>query len=185
MRVVKSTLPGVLVIEPEVFGDSRGFFKESYSQVRYQEIGITENFVQDNHSRSTRGVLRGLHYQLEKAQGKLVFVTHGEAFDVVVDIRKGSENFGQWFGVVLSGENHKQLYVPPGFAHGFCVLSDSADFMYKCTNYYHPQSEKSIRFDDPDIGIEWPIDVSRAILSEKDKHGFFLKEANPEVLPVL
>lgn len=185
MKVTETKLPGVLIIEPKVFGDSRGFFTETYSVQRYKEAGVDVQFVQDNHSRSTRGVLRGLHYQLTQTQGKLVFVTHGEVFDVAVDVRQGSPTFGQWVGVNLTGENHKQLYVPPGFAHGFCVLSDSVDFMYKCTDYYHPQSEKSVRFDDPDIGVEWPIDPSEILLSDKDKQGFFLKDAKPEDLPPL
>ena len=185
MNVIKTKLPGVLIIEPKVFGDNRGFFKELYSAKRYKEAGIAEDFVQDNHSRSSRGVLRGLHYQLEHTQGKLVFVTQGEAFDVAVDVRQGSPTFGQWAGVTLSGDNHKQFYVPPGFAHGFVVLSESVDFMYKCTDYYHPQSEKSIRYDDPDIGIDWPIDLADIKLSEKDKNGFFLADAVPEDLPPL
>ena len=185
MKIIETKLPGVLVIEPDVFGDSRGFFKESYNEQRYHEVGIKEKFVQDNHSRSTRGVLRGLHYQLKQTQGKLVFVTYGEAFDVAVDVRKDSPTFGQWVGMMLTGRNHKQLYVPPGYAHGFCVLSDTADFMYKCTDYYHPQSEKSVRFDDPDIDIAWPIDLDEIVVSEKDKQGFFLADAKPEDLPPL
>ena len=185
MNVIETKLPGVLIIEPKVFGDNRGFFKELYSAKRYKDAGIAEDFVQDNHSRSSRGVLRGLHYQLEQTQGKLVFVTQGEAFDVAVDVRRGSPTFGQWAGVILSGDNHKQFYVPPGFAHGFVVLSESVDFMYKCTDYYHPQSEKAIRYDDPDIGIDWPIDLTDIKLSEKDKNGFFLANAAPEDLPPL
>ncbi len=166
MKVLETELPGVLIIEPMVFGDARGFFLETYRQDSYREAGIPEHFVQDNHSRSRRGVLRGLHYQLSQPQGKLVSVTRGRVFDVVVDIRRGSAAFGRWAAAILDDDNHRQLYVPPGFAHGFCVLSDEADFVYKCTDYYHPESERGIAWNDPDIGIPWPItDVS---LSRKD-----------------
>lgn len=181
MRVVETSLPGVLIIEPVVHGDPRGFFIETYHERRYTESGLPTRFVQDNHSRSGRGVLRGLHYQLVQPQGKLVRVTMGEVFDVAVDIRKGSPTFGQWVGVTLSGENHRQFYVPPGFAHGFCTLSESADFLYKCTDYYHPQSEHGVRWDDPAIGIEWPELEVR--LSEKDRANRPLAELEP-VLPV-
>ncbi len=156
MKITSTRIAEVLLIEPDVFGDARGFFLESWHARKYAEQGLDVNFVQDNHSRSRRGVLRGLHYQLEQPQGKLVRVVDGSVFDVAVDIRKGSPTFGQWVGAELSGDKHRQLYVPPGFAHGFCVLSDSADFLYKCTDYYAPEVEQGIRWDDPEIGIDWP-----------------------------
>jgi dTDP-4-dehydrorhamnose 3,5-epimerase len=180
MKATKIALPGVLLIEPDVFGDDRGFFLESYQQSRYRELGIEETFVQDNCSRSERGVLRGLHYQIEHPQGKLVFVTRGEVFDVVVDIRHGSLTFGQWFGVILSDRNHHQLYVPPGFAHGFCVLSEIADFSYKCTDYYASQDEGTIIWNDPDIGIKWPMDGIK--LSPKDSKAPLLASIPPHRL---
>lgn len=165
MNVIATELPGVLILEPRVFGDHRGFFLETYHRARYQQAGVAETFVQDNHSRSRRGVLRGLHYQLVQPQGKLVAVTRGTVFDVAVDIRRGSPTFGRWVGVTLDDDNHRQFYVPPGFAHGFCVLSDEADFVYKCTDYYHPDSEHGIAWNDPAIGIAWPeLDFT---LSEK------------------
>ena len=167
MKIVSTTVPDVLLIEPEVFGDTRGFFMESYHQRKFAEAGFTETFVQDNHSRSTRGVLRGLHYQLRQPQGKLVRVVTGEVFDVAVDIRRGSPTFGRWVGEVLSEDNHRMLYVPPGFAHGFCVLSETADFLYKCTDFYDPDDEHGIAWDDPAIGIQWPDGPFR--LSDKDK----------------
>lgn len=166
MEVEQTSLSGVLLIKPRVFGDARGFFLETYSEKRYQEAGVRATFVQDNHSRSTRGVLRGLHYQLKNPQGKLVSVNRGEVFDVAVDIREGSPTFGQWHGVILNDTNHHQLYVPPGFAHGFVVLSDVVDFSYKCTDYYNPDDEQGIRWDDPAINIQWPI--TNTMLSEKD-----------------
>ena len=166
LKATKIALPGALVIEPDVFGDTRGFFLESYQLRRYRELGIEDAFVQDNCSRSERGVLRGLHYQKERPQGKLVFVTRGEVFDVVVDIRPESRTFRKWYGLVLSDQNHFQLYVPPGFAHGFCVLSEIADFSYKCTEYYAGEDEGSIIWNDADIGIKWPMD--RVKLSSKD-----------------
>jgi dTDP-4-dehydrorhamnose 3,5-epimerase len=181
MKVIETALPGVLIIEPQVHGDARGFFVETWHAQRYAEHGLPERFVQDNHSRSSRGVLRGLHYQLQQPQGKLVRVTQGEVFDVAVDIRRGSPTFGQWAGVRLSGENHRQFYVPPGFAHGFCTLSETADFLYKCTDYYHPQSERGVLWNDPDIGIEWPeLDVR---LSDKDRNNRRLRDLGDE-LPV-
>jgi dTDP-4-dehydrorhamnose 3,5-epimerase len=181
MKVIETTLPGVLIIEPQVHGDARGFFVETWHAQRYAEHGLPERFVQDNHSRSSRGVLRGLHYQLQQPQGKLVRVALGEVFDVAVDIRRGSPSFGQWAGVRLSGENHRQFYVPPGFAHGFCTLSETADFLYKCTDYYHPQSERGVLWNDPDIGIEWPeLDVR---LSDKDRDNRQLRELGDD-LPV-
>ena len=180
MKITPSRIPEVLLIEPEVFGDSRGFFMESWHAQKFAEHGLAVNFVQDNHSRSSRGVLRGLHYQLEQPQGKLVRVVCGSVFDVAVDIRRGSPTFGQWVGVELSGDNHRLLYVPPGFAHGFCVLSESADFLYKCTDYYAPQYEHGIRWNDPEIGIDWPgVDFR---ISEKDAGNGLLREMR-EKLP--
>ncbi|KAI9130485.1 dTDP-4-dehydrorhamnose 3,5-epimerase [Acaryochloris sp. CCMEE 5410] len=166
MNVIETPLPGVLVIEPRVFSDQRGFFLETYHRQRYTASGIDEVFVQDNHSRSAHGTLRGLHFQLKSPQGKLVRVSAGEVFDVAVDIRRGSPYFGQWFGEYLSSENNKQMYVPPGFAHGFCVLSEMADFMYKCSDFYDPTDEQGVAWDDPALAIDWPID--QPILSQKD-----------------
>jgi len=168
MKVIETDLPGVLIIEPRVFRDERGFFVETWHEERYAEAGLESlRFVQDNHSRSQRGVLRGLHYQIEHAQGKLLRVARGEVFDVAVDVRAGSPTFGQWAGANLSDANHRQMYIPPGFAHGFCVLSEEADFCYKCTDYYYPQAEAGVFYNDPDIGIEWPIDAP--LLSDKDR----------------
>lgn len=176
MKITITAIPGVLLIRPKVFGDSRGFFLESFHAARYAEAGILGPFVQDNHSRSAKGVLRGLHFQKQYPQGKLVYVTSGTIFDVAVDIRKGSPTFGRWVGAILSAEEHEQFYVPAGFAHGFAVLSDSADFHYKCTDYYHPEDEGSLRWDDPDIGIQWPI--NEPILSAKDANAAYLKDMN-------
>lgn len=181
MNVSETNLPGVLIIEPRVFGDARGFFFETWQMARYEEAGIKGNFVQDNCSFSTQGVLRGLHFQNPHAQGKLVSVLQGEVFDVAVDIRYGSPTFGQWTGTVLSGESHRQLWIPQGFAHGFCVLSDTAFFMYKCTDIYTPSAEGGIAWNDPDIGIQWP--VSRITLSDKDQLYPCLKDVAPERLP--
>mgnify|MGYP000070363614 CR=1 FL=1 len=168
MKISHSKLKGCVIIEPRVFGDERGFFLETFQAVRYeQEAGIDLSFVQDNHSRSARGVLRGLHFQKTKPQGKLVRVVRGEVYDVAVDIRKGSPTFGEWEGVILSEDNKKQFWVPPGFAHGFVVLSDSADFEYKCTDYYDPSDEGSILWSDPDLDIPWPI--ANPVLSTKDE----------------
>ena len=181
MKIIETNLPGVIVFEPKVFGDKRGFFLETYREDVLKEAGITAHFVQDNHSRSSRGVLRGLHYQTSHTQGKLVRVATGAVFDVAVDVRYGSPTFGQWFGTELNEENMRLMYVAPGYAHGFVVLSDTADFLYKCTDYYHPQSEQGILWNDPAIGIEWPMtDVS---LSEKDKNNVLLKDQIPEALP--
>ena len=182
MKVIATELPEVLLIEPHVFGDPRGFFMETYHEARYREAGILGHFMQDNHSRSRRGVLRGLHYQLLQPQGKLVWVTRGQVFDVAVDIRRGSPTFGRWAGDILDDSNHRQLYIPPGFAHGFCVLSDTADFFYKCTAYYNSQAEHGILWNDPDIGIEWP--VQEVILSDKDASLPRLVQQAPEKLPV-
>ena len=178
MKITPTSIPDVLLIEPDVFADARGFFMESWHAQKYAQQGLDVSFVQDNHSRSARGVLRGLHYQLRQPQGKLVRVMSGSVFDVAVDIRKGSPSFGQWVGVELSGDNFRQLYVPPGFAHGFCVLSESADFLYKCTDFYAPGDEYGIAWDDPDIGIEWPLpDGDAPRLSDKDASAPMLKDA--------
>ena len=172
MKVTPTAIVEVLIIEPKVFGDTRGFFYESFNQNAFNDATSTNHqFVQDNHSRSAKGVLRGLHYQIRQPQGKLVRVTRGTVFDVAVDIRKSSPTFGQWVGVKLSEDNHRQLWVPPGFAHGFVVLSDSADFLYKTTDYYAPEHERCIAWNDPSIGIEWPLaqhDISQPQLSAKD-----------------
>ena len=158
MKVTPTAIADVLVIEPKVFGDTRGFFYESFNQKAFnQATGLNLNFVQDNHSRSARGVLRGLHYQIQQPQGKLVRVVRGAVFDVAVDIRKGSTTFGQWVGMELGEDNHKQLWIPAGFAHGFLVTSESAEFLYKTTDYYAPEHERCIAWNDPDIGIEWPL----------------------------
>lgn len=177
MQIVHTEIPEVLIIEPKVFGDERGFFYESYNQSMFAEkAGIKDEFVQDNHSRSAKHVLRGLHYQLVHPQGKLVRVVAGEVYDVAVDIRKSSRTFGKWIGVHLSSTNKKMLWVPKGFAHGFVVLSDYAEFLYKTTDFYHPASERSIRWDDPDLKIPWPIDVKPS-LSAKDSQGALLTDA--------
>lgn len=181
MRITETKLPGVLIIEPKVFGDQRGFFLETWQQGKYQDIGIRGAFVQDNLSSSTRGVLRGLHYQNPHAQGKLVSVVQGEVFDVAVDIRVGSPTFGQWEGVFLSGTDHKQLWIPPGFAHGFCVVSATAYFTYKCTELYTPAAEGGVFWNDPDIDIVWP--VQEVQLSDKDKIHPCLRDIARERLP--
>ena len=167
MEVVKTPIEGVLLIKPKIFGDNRGYFVETWQKKRYEEAGIDLPFVQDNHSKSTKGILRGLHFQKNHPQGKLVMVSLGEVFDVAVDIRKDSPTFGRWFGAILSDKNQHQLWIPPGMAHGFVVLSDVAHFHYKCTDYYHPDDEGSIKWDDPEIGIDWPIDFE-PLLSPKD-----------------
>ena len=182
MKVIETELAGVLLLEPKVFGDVRGFFLETWQAARYAEAGLPERFVQDNQSRSRRGVLRGLHYQLIPPQGKLVWGTRGAVFDVAVDIRRGSPQFGRWYGCVLDDVDHRQLYIPPGFAHGFCVLSDEADFFYKCTDYYHPQSERGIAWNDPAIGIDWPL--REVALSGKDQQNQRLAAQRSEDLPV-
>lgn len=180
MKIVETEFPGVLAIELERHGDSRGNFVESWHKEKYTALGITADFVQDNISRSTKGVLRGLHYQNPVPQGKLVSVLEGEVFDVAVDLRTGSPTFGRWFGMMLSFENNKQLYIPEGFAHGFVVMSDVATFAYKCTAYYRREFEKTLRWDDPDIGIDWPVE--KPILSEKDRMGLSLREMPRENL---
>ena len=179
MNIIKTALEGVLILEPKVFGDERGFFMESFNQRVFDEAaGRHVQFVQDNHSRSARGVLRGLHYQLPPhAQGKLVRVTQGSVFDVAVDMRRSSPTFGRWVGVELSGTNHRQFWIPAGFAHGFVVTSDSADFLYKTTDYYAPQAEAAVRWDDPTIGIEWPLGGQAPLLSGKDAQAPLLDAA--------
>jgi dTDP-4-dehydrorhamnose 3,5-epimerase len=179
MEFKKTELKEVVLIKPDIFSDDRGFFMETYHQKKYAEAGITANFVQDNFSNSKKGALRGLHFQLGTPQGKLVFVFSGEVFDVVVDIRKGSPQFGKWTGIHLSGENKLQLYIPPGFAHGFCTLSDQANFVYKCTDFYSPKDERGIIWNDPMIGIEWPI--TSPILSPKDVSFKTLKEMEDDL----
>jgi len=182
MRIKQTNLQGVLHIEPKVFGDARGFFLETYNKERYMGAGFPDvDFVQDNHSRSSKGVLRGLHFQLNHPQGKLVQVVTGSVFDVAVDMRVGSPTFGQWYGCILSEENHHQLWVPPKFAHGFCVLSETADFVYKCTNYYRPDDEAGLLWNDPKVGIEWPL--TEPVLSEKDKVYACLSNINESLLP--
>jgi dTDP-4-dehydrorhamnose 3,5-epimerase len=159
--VTQTRLPEVLILEPKVFGDARGFFYESFNALDFAQCtGLDVQFVQDNHSKSAKGVLRGLHYQIQHPQGKLVRVTQGEVFDVAVDLRRSSPNFGKWEGVVLSADNKRQLWVPPGFAHGFVVLSDTAEFLYKTTDYYHPEFERSLLWSDPTVGIQWPVGKS-------------------------
>jgi dTDP-4-dehydrorhamnose 3,5-epimerase len=181
MRVTPTDLPGVVILEPKVFGDPRGFFLETYNQARYREAGIGDDFVQDNISLSSRGVLRGLHFQNPKTQAKLVMVLEGEAYDVAVDVRVGSPSFGKSAGVLLSGENKRQLYIPQGFAHGFCVTSDTALFMYKCTDFYAPEAEGGILWSDPDLGIRWPVE--RPTLSAKDEKYPRLRDIDASRLP--
>ncbi|MCX7673830.1 MAG: dTDP-4-dehydrorhamnose 3,5-epimerase [Thiobacillaceae bacterium] len=176
MRVIETRLPGVLILEPKVFGDARGFFLESYNERTFAELGLPTRFVQDNHSRSARGVLRGLHYQIRQPQGKLVRVVRGAVFDVAVDLRRGSPTFGRWEGVELSEHNQRMLWVPPGFAHGFYVLSELADFLYKTTDFYAPEHERAIRWDDPDLAIAWPL-AGEPLLSAKDRAAPSLREA--------
>jgi dTDP-4-dehydrorhamnose 3,5-epimerase len=181
MNVIKTPLDGLLIIEPTVFGDQRGFFYESFNAQRFAEqTGVDVQFVQDNHSRSAKGVLRGLHYQIQQAQGKLVRVTSGAVFDVAVDLRKSSPTFGKWYGLELSAENKRQLWIPAGFAHGFVVTSDFAEFLYKTTDYYAPAHERSVIWNDPAIGVAWPLD-GEPLLSAKDKAGVPLAQA--EVFP--
>ncbi|MFC1664866.1 dTDP-4-dehydrorhamnose 3,5-epimerase [Pseudomonadota bacterium] len=169
IEIIDTTLEGVCIVVPEVYEDSRGFFMETYNAVEFEKVGLPTEFLQDNHSRSSRGVLRGLHYQYPDWQGKLVRVLDGEIFDVAVDIRASSETYGQWFGTTLSSTNRHQLYIPPGFAHGFCVTSDTVDVAYKCTVVYQPRQDKCILWNDPDLDIRWPIDDP--IVSEKDAKG--------------
>ncbi len=182
MKINKTNLESVLHIEPKVFGDSRGFFLETYNKQRYMAAGFPDiDFVQDNHSRSGKGVLRGLHFQTNNPQGKLVQVTSGSVFDVAVDIRIGSPTFGQWYGCILSEENHHQLWIPPKFAHGFCVLSDRVDFLYKCTDYYQPDDESGLLWNDPEVDINWPL--KEPLLSDKDKALLCLSDIDHSLLP--
>lgn len=179
MKVTQTALPEVLILEPKVFGDARGFFMESFNADTFREAtGLDVAFVQDNHSRSSRGVLRGLHYQLQQAQGKLVRVVRGAVFDVAVDMRKSSPDFGKWVGVELSEANNRQLWVPAGFAHGFVVLSESADFLYKTTDYYAPAHERCLKWDDPTVGVIWPLQGLEPSLSAKDQKGLPLAECD-------
>ncbi len=183
MKFIPTDLPGVIIIEPQVYRDERGFFLETYHREKYGKGGIDVSFIQDNHSRSVRGAVRGLHAQLRHPQGKLIRVIEGEIYDVALDIRRGSPNFGQWVGVWLSAENFKQVYVPPGFAHGFCVTSEVAQVEYKCTDFYDPTSEISVQWNDPNLGIDWPADiVATPILSKKDIAAKQLRELM-DVLP--
>lgn len=181
MRVTPTEIPEVLLIEPKVFGDARGFFFESWNERNFAQAGITARFVQDNHSRSQRGVLRGLHYQIDQPQGKLVRVTAGEIFDVAVDLRRRSPTFGRSVSLVLSAERKSVLWIPPGFAHGFCVLSEAAEVLYKATDYWAPQFERSIAWNDPDLAIAWPLEGAAPILSAKDAAGIAFRSA--EVFP--
>jgi dTDP-4-dehydrorhamnose 3,5-epimerase len=181
MNVVPQAIPDVLLFEPKVFGDARGFFVETFHAERYTAVGVTGPFVQDNMSRSRRGTLRGLHLQEPHGQGKLVSVHEGEVYDVAVDVRVGSPTFGKWVGAVLSADNHRQLWVPPGFAHGFCVTSETALFVYKCTDLYHPEAELGVRFDDPALAIPWP--VAEPLVSDKDLKHPVLSAIDPARLP--
>lgn len=174
MKVIETPLSGLLRIEPRVFGDARGCFLETYQQSRFERTGLPTGFVQDNHSRSQRGILRGLHFQSPQPQGKLIYVVRGEIWDVAVDLRRSSATFGQWYGVTLSESNHWQLYVPEGFAHGFCVLSETADVIYKCTSYYAPEHEQTLIWNDPELKIPWP--VADPLLSAKDRQGLPLSK---------
>ncbi|MDQ3265762.1 MAG: dTDP-4-dehydrorhamnose 3,5-epimerase [Myxococcota bacterium] len=177
MQVTPTDIPGVLILTPRVFGDSRGFFLETFQASRYAELGIRGPFIQDNLSRSVKGTLRGLHFQQPRPQGKLAMVLRGSVFDVVVDVRRGSPTFGRWVGVELTSENHRQLWVPPGLAHGFCVTSDSADFFYKCTELYAPDCERVLAWNDPQLGIDWP--VAAPLLSARDSAAPTLQALTP------
>ncbi|TCM12027.1 dTDP-4-dehydrorhamnose 3,5-epimerase [Novosphingobium sp. PhB165] len=179
MKVVPTEIDGLFIIEPRVFGDDRGFFLESWNRNVFAEFGLDVDFVQDNHSRSARGVLRGLHYQQPNPQGKLVRVTAGRAWDVAVDLRGGSATYGRWFGVELSAQNKRMFWIPPGFAHGFVSLEDNTDFLYKCTSFYDPSHEHSLMWNDPEVGIEWPLDGIDPQLSAKDEIGLPLSELEP------
>lgn len=182
MKRIETSLPGVCLLEPRVFGDARGFFLESYNEVKFRDLGITSRFVQDNHSKSVRGTLRGLHYQLQHPQAKLCRVVAGEVLDIVVDVRRGSPHFGQWFGAILSEENKLQIFVPAGFAHGFVVRSETAEFLYKCDDFYAPGGERGIAWDDPELSIDW--DVENPLLSAKDSCNPLLSAVAPANLPL-
>ena len=178
MKLISTALPDVLCIEPQVFGDERGFFMETWRDSWLQDAGVDVRFVQDNHSMSRKGILRGLHYQIQDPQGKVVRVVRGEVFDVAVDIRSYSPTFGQWAGMTLSEENKRMMWVPPGFAHGFVVLSDEAEFVYKCTSYYAPEYDRTLLWNDPQIGVQWPLEkAGELLLSEKDRNGTAFSEA--------
>lgn len=178
MKLIDTGLKDVVCFEPRIFGDERGYFMETWRASWFEDLGIKAEFVQDNHSLSRKGILRGLHYQIKQPQGKLVRVTRGEVFDVAVDIRRYSPTFGQWVGMNLSADNKRIMWVPPGFAHGFLVLSEEAEFSYKCTDFYAPQYERSILWNDPDIGVQWPLDgIDDIVLSAKDREGILLKDA--------
>lgn len=178
MKLIDTHIPDVKIIEPKVFGDTRGFFMETWSVQAFESLGLHSTFVQDNHSRSRQGILRGLHYQLQHPQGKLVRVTHGKVFDVAVDVRRSSASFGQWVGVELSEDNPQMLWIPPGFAHGFYVMSESVDFLYKCTDIYAPEHERSLQWDDPTLAIKWPLVNGEApLLSAKDAKAVSWQEA--------
>lgn len=180
-KFTKTPIEDLYIIEPKVFGDHRGYFMETYNYEDFKEAGLDMIFVQDNQSKSKKGVLRGMHFQTQYSQGKLVRVIKGEVFDVAIDLRKESKTYGQWYGVLLSEENKKEFYVPEGFAHGFLVTSDEAEFVYKCTNLYHPEFEGGIAWNDPDINIQWPLDgIEEVLLSEKDKNALTLKESKIE-----
>lgn len=182
MKIIETRIPDVKIIEPKVFGDERGFFMETWNEQVFREAGIDVAFVQDNHSRSVKNTLRGLHYQIQNPQGKLVRVTQGEVFDVAVDLRKSSPTFGQWLGEILSEDNNKMLWVPPGFAHGFLVLSDTADFQYKCTAFYAPDHERCIHWNDATLNIEWPlVPNAEPIVSDKDAQGMTFSDAQVEL----
>ncbi|WMP18067.1 dTDP-4-dehydrorhamnose 3,5-epimerase [Thiothrix lacustris] len=179
MKIIPTHIPDVLILEPQVFGDARGFFMETWNAKTFADAGLNLNFVQDNHSRSRQGILRGMHYQIKHPQGKLVRVTSGKVFDVAVDLRQSSPTFGQWAGAELSDENHRMLWVPPGFAHGFYVMSESADFLYKCTDLYAPEYDRSLHWNDPSIGIEWPlVNGAAPTISAKDEAGKNWQEAD-------
>jgi dTDP-4-dehydrorhamnose 3,5-epimerase len=180
MNVIPCPISGLLIIEPKVFGDPRGYFMETWNQRRYREAGVTADFVQDNLSFSRRGILRGLHFQNPKPQGKLLQVLEGEVYDVAVDLRRSSSTFGKWHGLAISSENKRQFYIPPGFAHGFVVLSETVLFHYKCTELYSPKDDMAIRWDDPDIKIEWPL--KEPLLSERDLKGMLLRDVPPDRL---
>jgi dTDP-4-dehydrorhamnose 3,5-epimerase len=179
MTKTETNVDGVYVLDPVLHGDQRGFFMEVWNQKTFADLGINDTFVQDNHSRSVKGTLRGLHYQIQHPQGKLVRVIEGEVFDVAVDLRRQSPTFGKWFGALLTAENRRMMWVPPGMAHGFYVTSDTAEFVYKCTDFYQPDYERSLRWDDPDLAIEWPLHAgTQPLLSDKDRHAPLLKHAD-------
>ena len=182
MIINEAPLRDILILEPQVFEDARGFFVETYQKTRYRDLGIDVNFVQDNLSFSKKNILRGLHFQYPQGQDKLVQTLHGDVFDVAVDIRRGSPAFGKWYGSRLSSENRRQMFIPAGFAHGYCVLSDTALFHYKCSEYYAPECENGLRWNDPDIGIDWPVDDP--VLSDKDSVNLYLAEIEPDRLPL-